>query len=187
MYWQPEHHQCNSTVSTSGASWVSGKPELIQNKRATAPQSHLTKSVPQSTWQRHEGITVSLYPSPHLDTSKSSTVPSAVKPDMKVQIFLPCFSLSHRGDLQREGWWQGPQRQWNRSKLKQAECRQQSVEESLWAFTLYDNIIMCYTSGICPTAMQKSTAQLRVAASQATPPSTPAAKHPALPYFYQVS
>lgn len=130
MYWQPEHHQCNSTVSTSGASGVSGKPELIQNKKATAPQSHLIKNVPQNTWQRHEGISVSLYPSPHLDTSKSSMVPSAVKSDMKVQIFLPCLSLSHRGDLQREGWWQRPQKEWKKSKLKQAECPQQGIEES---------------------------------------------------------
>lgn len=186
MYWQPEHHQCNPTVSTSGASWVSGKSELAQNKRATAPQSHLTKSVPQSTWQRHEGFTVSLYPAPNLDTSKFSTVPSAVKPDMKVQIFLFCLSLPHRADLQREGWWQRSQKQCNKSKLKQAECPQQSIEWSLWAFTLYDNTIMCYTSGICPTATQTSTAQLRVAVSQATPPSTPAVKH-LPPYFHQVS
>lgn len=99
MYWQHEHHQCNSTGSTSEASWVLGKPELIQNKKAKAPQSHLTKSVPQSAWQRHEWITISLYPSPHLDTS--SMVTSAVKSDTKVQIFLPCLSLSHMGDPQR--------------------------------------------------------------------------------------
>lgn len=53
VYWQPEHHQCNSAVSTSGASWVSGKPELIQNKKAIAAQSHLTNSVPQGTWQMY--------------------------------------------------------------------------------------------------------------------------------------
>lgn len=170
MYWQPEHHQCNSTVSPSGATWVLGKPEMIPNKKATAPQSYLTNSVPQSTWQRHQGITVNFYPSAHLDTSKSSMGPSAVKPDMKVQIFLPCLSLSHRGSLQREGWWQRTQQQQNKSKLKQTECPSRAGRS-------FYGLLMCYASGICPTATRKNTAQPRVAASRASPLSTPAAKH----------